>query len=105
MKALIIGTAALLFVGILGSALHYKKQAENTALLLTKQTELVQEQKTAILHYKAYSQQLLEKLKQQQKQAEYRRQQLKDALNREKNQSWKNELVPNDVAGVLNNAA
>ena len=43
-KALFIGVFLMVFLGCIGSTLHYKKQAETTALLL-KQSEQTIEQK------------------------------------------------------------
>ena len=91
-KFLVIGAFLIVFVGCIGSTLHYKKQAESTALLL-KQSEQTQ------------NAELTELLNQANKKAEQRRQQLKDVLNNAENKIWTYGRVPDDVAGVLNQRA
>lgn len=102
-KPLIIGAFVIAFLGCVGSTLHYKKQAEKTALLL-KQAEQQHQQNLAMLQrYEKQNAELTTQLNRANKQAEQRRQQLKDVLNNAENKNWTLGRVPRDVAGLLNN--
>ena len=101
-KFLVIGAFLIVFVGCIGSTLHYKKQAESTALLLKQSEQTIEQNKAMLQRYETQNAELTEQLNQANKKAEQRRQQLKDVLNNAENQNWTYGRVPNDVAGVLN---
>ncbi|THA14540.1 hypothetical protein [Rodentibacter pneumotropicus] len=104
-KPLITGAIIIMFVGCIGSALHYKKQAETTALLLQKSEQTLKQNVAMLQRYESQNAELTDQLNRVNKQAELRRQQLKDVLNNEENKIWRDEPVPADVAGVFNNRA
>ena len=101
-KFLVIGAFLIVFVGCIGSTLHYKKQAESTALLLKQSEQTIEQNKAMLQRYETQNAELTEQLNQANKKAEQRRQQLKDVLNNAENKIWTYGRVPNDVAGVLN---
>lgn len=102
-KALLIGSVAIVLLGCIGSTLHYKKQAETTALLL-EQSEQANKQHLAMLaRYAKQNAELTAQLNRANRQAEQRKLQLKEVLNRDENQIWTYGRVPRDVAGLLNN--
>ena len=101
-KFLVIGAFLIVFVGCIGSTLHYKKQAESTALLLKQSEQTIEQNKAMLQRYETQNAELTEQLNQANKKAEQRRQQLKDVLNNAENKNWTYGRVPNDVAGVLN---
>ena len=101
-KFLVIGAFLIVFVGCIGSTLHYKKQAESTALLLKQSEQTIEQNKAMLKRYETQNAELTEQLNQANKKAEQRRQQLKDVLNNAENKNWTYGRVPNDVAGVLN---
>lgn len=102
-KALFIGAFLIVFVGCIGSTLHYKKQAETTALLLKQSEQTIEQNKAMLRRYETQNAALTTQLNQANKKAEQRGQQLKDVLNHAENQNWATGRVPDDVAGVLNN--
>ncbi|WP_236641747.1 hypothetical protein [Rodentibacter pneumotropicus] len=104
-KILFIGVFLIVFVGCVGSTLHYKKQAETTALLLKQSEQTIKQNKAMLQRYESQKAELTDQLNRVNKQAELRRQQLKDVLNNEENKIWRDEPVPADVAGVFNNRA
>ena len=97
-KALFIGVFLIVFVGCIGSTLHYKKQAETTALLLKQSEQTIEQNKVMLQRYETQNAELTYQLNQANKKAE----QLKDVLNNAENKNWTYGRVPNDVAGVLN---
>lgn len=101
-KALFIGAFLIVFVGCIGSTLHYKKQAETTALLLKQNEQTIEQNKAMLQRYETQNAELTAQLNQANKKAEQRRQQLKDVLNNAENKIWTYGHVPDDVAGVLN---
>ncbi|WP_228550062.1 hypothetical protein [Rodentibacter haemolyticus] len=101
-KTLLIGSFFIVFVGCLGSTLHYKKQAETTALLLKQSEESIRQNKAMLQRYEKQNTELTKQLNRANKQAEHRRQQLKDVLNNAENKIWTDGRVPSDVAGVFN---
>nr|WP_223265891.1 hypothetical protein [Haemophilus influenzae] len=101
-KALFMGVFLMVFVGCIGSTLHYKKQAETTALLLKQNEQTIEQNKVMLQRYERQHAKLTYQLNHANKKAEQRSQQLKDVLNNAENKNWTNERVPNDVAGVLN---
>lgn len=101
-KFLVIGAFLIVFVGCIGSTLHYKKQAESTALLLKQSEQTIEQNKAMLQRYETQNAALTDQLNQANKKAEQRRQQLKDVLNNAENKIWTYGRVPNDVAGVLN---
>ena len=101
-KFLVIGAFLIVFVGCIGSTLHYKKQAESTALLLKQSEQTIEQNKAMLQRYETQNAELTEQLNQANKKAEQRRQQLKDVLNNAENKNWTYGRVHNDVAGVLN---
>lgn len=101
-KFLVIGSFLIVFVGCIGSTLHYKKQAESTALLLKQSEQTIEQNKAMLQRYETQNAALTDQLNQANKKAEQRRQQLKDVLNNAENKNWTYGRVPNDVAGVLN---
>lgn len=101
-KALFIGAFLIVFVGCIGSTLHYKKQAETTALLLEQRNKSLEENRAMLKRYETQNAELTAQLNQANKKAEQRRQQLKDVLNNAENKIWTYGRVPDDVAGVLN---
>ena len=101
-KALFIGAFLIVFVGCIGSTLHYKKQAETTALLLKQSEQTIEQNKAMLQRYETQNAELTAQLNQANKKAEQRRQQLKDVLNNAENKIWTYGHVPDDVAGVLN---
>ena len=101
-KFLVIGAFLIVFVGCIGSTLHYKKQAESTALLLKQSEQTIEQNKAMLQRYETQNAELTEQLNQANKKAEQRRQQLKDVLNNAENKNWTYGRVPNDIAGVLN---
>ena len=101
-KFLVIGAFLIVFVGCIGSTLHYKKQAESTALLLKQSEQTIEQNKAMLQRYETQNAELTEQLNQANKKAEQRRQQLKDVLNNAENKIWTYGRVPDDVAGVLN---
>ena len=94
-KLLFIGAFFIVFVGCIGSTLHYKKQAETTALLLKQSEQTIEQNKVMLQRYETQNAELTEQL----------RQQLKDVLNNAENKIWTYGRVPDDVAGVLNQRA
>ena len=94
-KLLFIGAFFIVFVGCIGSTLHYKKQAETTALLLKQSEQTIEQNKVMLQRYETQNAELTEQ----------RRQQLKDVLNNAENKIWTYGRVPDDVAGVLNQRA
>nr|WP_239657957.1 hypothetical protein [Haemophilus parainfluenzae] len=104
-KFLVIGAFSIVFVGCIGSTLHYKKQAETTALLLKQSEQTIEQNKVMLQRYETQNAELTEQLNQANKKAEQRRQQLKDVLNNAENKIWTYGRVPDDVAGVLNHRA
>ena len=100
-KFLVIGAFLIVFVGCIGSTLHYKKQAESTALLLKQSEQTIEQNKAMLKRYETQNAELTEQLNQANKKAEQRRQQLKDVLNNAENKIWTYGRVPDDVAGVL----
>lgn len=102
-KALVVGSFILVFVGCIGSTLHYKKQAETTALLLNEVKAEKNRQDEMLVRYQAQTKQLNTRLNKLEETAEQRRQQLKDVLNNAENKNWTLGRVPRDVAGLLNN--
>ena len=104
-KALFIGVFLMVFVGCIGSTLHYKKQAETTALLLKQSEQTIEQNKVMLQRYETQNAELTYQLNQANKKAEQRRQQLKDVLNNAENKIWTYGRVPDDVAGVLNERA
>ena len=92
----------MVFVGCIGSTLHYKKQAETTALLLKQSEQTIEQNKVMLQRYETQNAELTYQLNQANKKAEQRQQQLKDVLNNAENKNWTYGRVPNDVAGVLN---
>ncbi len=102
-KPLIIGAFVIAFLGCVGSTLHYKKQAETTALLLNEVKAEKNRQDEMLVRYQAQTKQLNSRLNKLEETAEHRRQQLKDMLSHEQNKIWSNQHVPDDVAGLLNN--
>ena len=101
-KFLVIGVFFIVFVGCIGSTLHYKKQAETTALLLIQSEQTIEQNKVMLQRYETQNAELTYQLNQANKKAEQRRQQLQDVLNNAENKNWTYGRVPNDVAGVLN---
>ena len=101
-KALFIGVFLIVFVGCISSTLHYKKQAETTALLLKQSEQTIEQNKVMLQRYETQNAELTYQLNQVNKKAEQRQQQLKDVLNNAENKNWTYGRVPNDVAGVLN---
>lgn len=104
-KFLVIGSFFIVFVGCIGSTLHYKKQAETTALLLKQSEQTIEQNKVMLQRYEMQNAELTAQLNQANKKAEQRRQQLKDVLNNAENKIWTYGRVPDDVAGVLNHRA
>ena len=104
-KFLVIGAFFIVFVGCIGSTLHYKKQAETTALLLKQSEQTIEQNKAMLQRYETQNAALTDQLNQANKKAEQRRQQLKDVLNNAENKIWTYCRVPDDVAGVLNHRA
>nr|WP_238327060.1 hypothetical protein [Rodentibacter pneumotropicus] len=104
-KILFIGVFLIVFVGCIGSTLHYKKQAETTALLLKQSEQTIKQNKAMLQRYESQKAELTAQLNQANKKAEQRRQQLKDVLNNAENKIWSDGRVPADVAGVLNQRA
>lgn len=104
-KFLVIGAFLIVFVGCIGSTLHYKKQAESTALLLKQSEQTIEQNKAMLQRYETQNAALTDQLNQANKRAEKRRQQLKDVLNNAENKIWTYGRVPDDVAGVLNHRA
>ena len=104
-KFLVIGAFLIVFVGCIGSTLHYKKQAETTALLLKQSEQTIEQNKVMLQRYETQNAELTEQLNQANKKAEQRRQQLKDVLNNAENKIWTYGRVADDVAGVLNHRA
>ena len=104
-KFLVIGAFLIVFVGCIGSTLHYKKQAESTALLLKQSEQTIEQNKVMLQRYETQNAELTEQLNQANKKAEQRRQQLKDVLNNAENKIWTYGRVPDVVAGVLNQRA
>lgn len=101
-KVLVIGALLIVFIGCIGSTLHYKKKSESTALLLQQSEESHKQNLEMIARYEKQNAKLTAQLNQANQQAEQRRQQLKDVLNNAENKNWTYGRVPNDVAGVLN---
>nr|DAN95386.1 MAG TPA: Protein of unknown function (DUF2570) [Caudoviricetes sp.] len=101
-KFLVIGAFLIVFVGCIGSTLHYKKQAETTALLLKQSEQTIEQNKVMLQRYETQNAELTDQLNKANKKAEQRRQQIKDVLNNAENKNWTYGRVPNDVAGVLN---
>lgn len=104
-KFLVIGAFSIVFVGCIGLTLHYKKQAESTALLLKQSEQTIEQNKAMLQRYETQNAELTEQLNQANKKAEQRRQQLKDVLNNAENKIWTYGRVPDAVAGVLNQRA
>ena len=101
-KALFIGAFLIVFVGCIGSTLHYKTQAETTALLLKQSEQTIEQNEAMLRRYETQNAELTAQLNQANKKAEQRRQQLKDVLNNAENKIWTYGRVPDDVASVLN---
>ncbi|OOF81708.1 hypothetical protein [Rodentibacter caecimuris] len=104
-KLLLIGSLLIVFIGSIGSALHYKKQAETTALLLMQSEQTLKQNVAMLQRYENQNAELTDQLNRANKQAELRRQQLKDVLNNAENKIWSDGRVPADVAGMFNNRA
>lgn len=95
----------ILVVGSVGSAWHYQAKAKSTALLLQQAQAAQREQQAVLERYEQRQAELTNKLERADKQAAARRQQLKEALQREEVNFWRNSRVPDDVASVLNQRA
>ena len=101
-KFLVIGVFFIVFVGCIGSTLHYKKQADTSTLLLKQSEQTIEQNKVMLRRYEMQNAELTAQLNQANKKAEQRRQQLKDVLNSAENKIWTYGRVPDDIAGVLN---